>query len=175
MNCCSLALYLLVCTDLTRSKVHYISPSVDGPCPQTAPSCLTLSKFATHSPQNFTDVSLLFLPGYHTLDQELLLADGHNLTISKYSNHEDAVLIECTSRLGRFDISETISVSIKGLQFIGCGGNRVAQVTWLIIANSTFQNGVYDTLNESPFSVALRPVLVLNKVDTVNLVRSRFF
>ena len=161
----SLLLFLLVYADFTSSKEHYImiTPSLDSPCPQNASSCLTLSQFAVNSSHNKTDTSLLFLPGNHTLDQELLLAHGHNFSMNKYAKDNETVFIECTSQLGRFDISEAISASIKGLHFIGCGSNKVSNVTWLTIADSTFQD-VKDK----------NTVLVISGVYAANIVSSQF-
>ena len=160
---CLLLFLLAYYTDFTHSKVHYITPSLDSPCPQYAFSCLALSQFAANSSDNETDVSLLFLPGYHTLDQEVLLAHGHNFSMSKYAKHNETVCVECNSQLGRFDVSETTYVSIKSLTFIGCGGNRVSQVTQLIIADSTFQ----EVQEKST-------VLEINDVNMTNIVRSQF-
>ena len=158
-----LLLFLSECADFTYSKVHYITPSLDGPCPQYASSCLTLSQFASNSSHNETDVSLLFLEGNHTLDQELLLAHGHNFSMCKYANDNETVFVKCNNQLGRFEISETTYVSIKSLTFIGCGGNRVSQVTRLTISNSTFQ----EVQEKST-------VLVINYVIATNIDRSQF-
>ena len=135
----SLLLCLLVYADFAYSKVHYIRPSLDSPCPQNASSCITLSQFAVNSSHNETDISLLFLRGNHTLDRELLV-HGHNFSMSKYVKDNERAYVECISQLGRFNISEATSASIKGLHFIGCGSNRVSQVTWLTIADSIFQD-----------------------------------
>ena len=158
----SLLLCLLVYADFTYSKVHYIRPSLDIPCPQNASSCITLSQFAANSSHNEKDISLLFLRGNHTLDRELL-AHRHKFSMSKYEKDNERAYVECISQLGRFNISEATSVSIKGLHFIGCGSNRVSQVTWLTIADSIFQ----DVEDNST-------VLELNGVDIANIERSQF-
>ena len=159
----SLLLCLLVYADFTYSKVHYIRPSLDSPCPQNASSCLTLSQFAANSSHNETDISLLFLPGNHTLSRELLLAHGHNFSMSKYEKDNERVFVQCISQLGRFNISEATSVSIKCLHFIGCGSNRVSQVIRLTIADSIFQ----DVEDNST-------VLELNRVYIANIETSQF-
>ena len=159
----SLLLCLLVYADFTYSKVHFIRPSLDRPCPQNASSCLTLSQFAANFSHNETDISLLFLGGNHTLDQELLLAHGHNFSMSKYEKDNERVFVECISQLGRFNISEATSVSIKCLHFIGCGRNRVSQVIRLTIADSIFQ----DVEDNST-------VLELNRVHIANIETSQF-
>ena len=156
----SLLLCLLVYADFTYSKVHYIRPSLDSPCPQNTSSRLTLSQFAANSSHNEKYTTLLFLPGNHTLDQELLLAHGHNFSMSKYEKDNECVPVECVGQLGRFNISEATSVSIKSLYFIGCGSNRVSQVT---IADDIFK---YVEDNST--------VLELNGVDIANIKRSQF-
>ena len=155
--------FLLAYADFTYSKVHYITPSLDSPCPQYASSCFTLSQFAANSSHNETDVSLLFLPGNHTLDQELLLANGHNFSMSKYAKSNETVYVECISHFGKFDISETTSVSINCLYFIDCSNTRISKVTWLTITDSTFQGVKYEST-----------VLDINKVINTIIVRSQF-
>ena len=157
-----LLLFLLVYADTVISKVHYITPSLDGPCPQNS-SCLTLSQFAANSSYIETDTSLLFLPGKHTLDQELLLAQVNNFSMTKDGVGNATVFVECSTHSGRFHISETASVSINGLHFIGCGSNNVSQVNWLTITSSTFQ-GVQEG----------NAVLVVNEVSTATIVRCSF-
>ena len=160
----SLLLLLLVYADFTYSKVHYITPSLDVPCHHNVTSCLTLSQFAGNSSHNETDLSLLFLQGNHMLDQELFLAHGHNFSMTKYAQDDKKVFVECTSQLGRFDISEVIYVSIEDLHFIGCGSNRVSQVTWLAIEDSFFQD-VQDTNGK---------VLELNEIYSAKIERTCF-
>ena len=157
-----LLLFLLVYTDTVFSKVHYITPSLDGPCPQNS-SCLTLSQFAANSNYIEMDTSLLFLPGNHTLDRELLLAQLNNFSMTKDGVGSETIFVECSTRSGRFHISETTSVSIHGLHFIGCGSNNVSQVNWLTITSSTFQ-GVQ----------AGNTVLVLDEVSVATIDRCSF-
>ena len=83
--------------------------------------------------------------------------------MSKYEKDNECVPVECVGQLGRFNISEATSVSIKSLHFIGCGSNRVSQVTRLTIADSIFQYVEDNTT-----------VLELNGVDIANIKRSQF-
>ena len=157
-----LLLFLLVYADTVFSKVHYITPSLDGPCPQNS-SCLTLSQFAANSSYIETDTSLLFLPGNHTLDRELLLAQVNNFSMTKDGIGNETVFVECSTYSGTFHISETTSVSINGLHFIGCGSNNISQVNWLTITSSTFQ-GVQEG----------NTVLVLNEVSVATIDKCSF-
>ena len=160
-----LLVFLLVYADVTYSKVYYITPSPNGPCPSQNFSCLTISQFAANSSYNETDISLLFLPGNHTLDRELLLAQVNNFSMTRYGldNETVTVIVECSTRYGRFRISETTSVSLKGLHFISCGSNSVSQVKWLTITCTKFQ-GVQNR----------NTVLKLNEVSNATIVKTYF-
>ena len=149
--------------DFTYSKVHYITPSPNGPCPQKF-SCLTLSQFAVDSSYNESDVSLFLLPGNHTLDRELLLAHRDNVSLSKDgAENETEVFVECFNQSARLYISGTTSATIKDLNFIGCVDNKVSHVSWLTISGTTFQ-GV--TNRDS--------VLVLSEVIAGFMIRTSF-
>ena len=164
----SLAQYLLVLllvyAGTTYSEVHlvHITPSLDGPCPQNS-SCLTLSQFAADSSYNETDISLLFLPGSHTLDQKLLITHGNNFAMTKDGLDNETVYVKCSNQSAHLCISDTISATIKDLHFIDCGDNKVSHVSWLTISGTTFQ-GV--TKRDS--------VLELSEVSAATIVTSSF-
>ena len=155
---------LFVNADFTYCKVHYyITPSLDVSCPQDP--CLTLSQFAANSSSyhgNETNMLLFFLPGNHSLDRELSLAHADNFSMTKDAHYE-TVFVECVSESERFDISETTFVSIKGLHFIGCGGNTVTQVDQFILEDTIFQG-----------MEGSGTALVLNVVAAASIVRSSF-
>ena len=169
-----LLMFLLVYVDFTYGEVHYITPSQDIPCPQNS-SCLTLSEFAAISSYNETEfaaissynetdlVSLLLLPGNHTLDRELSLTQVSDFSITKYGLDNEMVFVECSTPWGRFHISETDTTSIDGIHFIGCGNNKVSQVKWLTITGSIFQS-VRDKST----------VLEISEVSAATIFRSSF-
>ena len=163
-----LLLFLLVHANFTFSKKFYIRTMLDNSCPRDnhSSSCVTLSQFiAADYDYNETDIHLLFLPGHHTLIGELFLTHKDNFSMTKYAQGNETVFIECTNRIdiGRFDIKRTTSAYLNGLNFIGCGNNRVTNVIWLTIADSTFHS-VEDKST----------VLELYNIDTAKIVRSHF-
>ena len=131
--------FLLVHTAFTNGTVElYITPSVDSSCPQDP--CLTLSQFAadlSNYTGNETNISLVFLPGNHTLEGELSLYGADNFSMESQDN--ETVVIECASRSARFIVNETTFVSIKRLHFIGCGVNTVTTVEELVVEDTIFQ------------------------------------
>ena len=68
------------------------------------------------------------------------------------------VIIECPSQYERFVIKDTTFAAIKGLHFIGCGGNTVTRVEELVVEDTIFQGvegegkGTALVLNEVNFT-----------------------
>lgn len=161
---------LLVVCDIdvikSSSKDFYIMPSSNSSCPQ-GQSCLTLLQFAAISRRfhgNDTNVTLYFLPGHHYFNQKLLLIGVNNFTMTKDVQHgNDIVLVDCLRQHGKFEISKTMFVLIKDLQFTACGPNTIASVNRFILKDSTFW---------------IRPwadkQLILNGVANASILRSYF-
>ena len=170
MNCffiCDLLLvFLLVYGDSANSSQenYYITPSLSVDCP--GDPCLTLAQLAANSASylgNETNTSLSFLPGNHSLDGELSFSHADNFSMTKVTEGNGTVFVECGSRSGRLNISETTFVTIKGMHFIGCSDNRISQVEWFVIEDTIFQ-GVEGR----------GTALVLNEVTAAFVERSSF-
>ena len=140
---------------------HYITPSPDIPC-RNSP-CLTLSQFADNSSNSTGNVSLIFLTGHHTLNRELVLSGADNFSMESQDN--ETVMIECLHQSERFVLYETTFAAIKGLYFIGCGGNIVSAVEELAIQDTTFQGAEREGRGTA---------LVLNEVNYTKIIRSSF-
>ena len=120
-------------------EVHYnIIPSQNAPCPQDP--CLTISQFAANSSIYHGDemsISLFYLPGNHNLDRELSLMEVGNISMTNNAN--ESIMFECVGPSGRFVFNRTNFVLIKGLYFVGCGGNTVTQVNQFVVQDTIFQ------------------------------------
>ena len=150
----------LVHANFASGHVHYITPSHNLSCPQQP--CFTLSELAADSNlSRTTNVTLLLLPGNHHLNHELVISDANNVSVTKLGG---SVFVRCTSQSGRFKISRTTTVSIKGLHFMGCGGNLVTQVNRLTIEDTIFQ-GIEGS----------GTALVLNGTVEANIVTCSYF
>ena len=128
--------FLLVGAVSAQCTAHYyITPSPDIPCPEDP--CLTLSQFAANSSNHFGNISLILLPGNHTLNREFILSGAH--TFSMESQDNEIVKIECQSQSGKFIVDETTFASIQGLHFIGCGGNAFTKLEELVVEDTIFE------------------------------------
>lgn len=120
----TLVFFYAMCADFTISNVNYyhITPSAQNvSCPQEP--CLTLSQFATNSSQYDSNITLLFQPGNHSFEFELFMVKAINITMVANVQDNEVAFVRCTSQSGRFRIRHSIFVLIKGLHFVGCGGN----------------------------------------------------
>ena len=166
--------FLLVGAVSAQSKVHYITPSLDIPCPEDP--CITLSQLAADSSNHSGYTSLIFLPGNHTLNRELILSGAENFSMEPQGN--ETVMIECTSEYERFIINETTIATIKALHFIGCGLNTVTTVKELIVEDTIFQGvegegrGTALVLNEVNFT-KIRECMFISNTPGNNSERHR--
>ena len=151
-----------------RGQVTYhVTPSPNVTCPQDP--CLTLAQFAVNSFKytgQESNVSLIFLPGYHDLENELVLFHSDNISLmADLSQDNSSVIVRCGCELGRFLINDTSFALIKGLHFIGCGPSTVTGVELLVIEDTTFQGAPEGSRGTA---------LMLNKVYSANIEASSF-
>ena len=136
-----LILFMQAYANFASCKVYYIASSLSASCPQE--HCLTLSQFAASSNHYLGNdpnihATLFLLPGNHSLDTSLTVS--HTESFSMINTHNSVtVFVNCASRFGRLEISQTSVASFKGLHFIGCGGNRFIRVDQLILEGTIFQ------------------------------------
>ena len=128
-------LVLLTYTNLASGTVYFITSIQNTSCPQQP--CLTLSQLADYSTRNSTNITLLFLPGNHSLNGKLSFTNLDSFLMLKYN--AQTVTVTCTSQSGSFEISQTTTVSVKGLQIIGCGGIVIELVNQFTLENTIFQ------------------------------------
>ena len=156
-------LLLVVYTELTFSDVqYYITPNdiVKRPCPK---NCLTLSQFADITSRLNNNVSLLFLPGNHTLLKVLSVENLNDFSAMKYEKEKGEVFVKCDG-IGRFIMSKIALVLVKGFHFFGCGENRVNEVDYFVLETSTFQS-----------TEDRRTVLFLDEAKMARISNSSFF
>ena len=140
---------LLIYSKSTHSNVskvqYYVTPSPHISCSRDP--CLTLSQFtanSSHYIENVTEVSLVFLPGNHSLDRELSVSDTHNFSMELESplKSNEPAFIKCANKFARFVVNDTTFTSIKGLHFIACHYNIIKTVEDTLLVEDTIFQGV---------------------------------
>ena len=133
----STLLIILCSLNQADSEVYCITTKT--PDLRNIQPCLTLSQFATNLSRYLhsnTTSTLVFLPGTHHLSNV-------NLTLSHMENflmksENLTAKIKCTSD-SNFHFSQTQSIHITNLEFIGCGGNQVNHVEEFLVNNTKFE------------------------------------
>ena len=98
-------------------------------------SCMTLSQFAGTDYGHVPGVTLLLLPGNHSLDVKLSLS---NISEFRMLNSQStSAEIFCESPAGIL-IEEVDTILVNGLTFVGCGEIVFNNIFHLLINNSTF-------------------------------------
>ena len=148
---CQKSLLLIVLlTSCSTQGTYYVTPTLDIPCP--GEPCHTLSQYAIEQYfENFTgDVRMEFLPGNHTLEQTISLANLTQLTLHRDSSFfpeitSRIVISVCDWQTRRgFLFAGITELNISGLAFISgvCGGGLAILESGQKsdIAYSMFQN-----------------------------------
>ena len=122
---------------LLLSDVYHITPSASDPCPTE--TCLTLSQFADNSTNflNSTNTTLIFLPGNHNLESQILFANVSNISMLTMSSLSSNSVITC-GHDASFKFVSVNGVYVGGLKFVGCAGNKVESVEQFILECSSF-------------------------------------
>ena len=79
--------------------------------------CITLSEFATSINISATKQSLIFLPGYHTLDSDIYIFNVAQFSLILSSDYSSSVSITCQHN-SRFKFENVGHVVIKNLTFL---------------------------------------------------------
>ena len=119
---------------LAQSETYYIKPSQADSCPNNEQQCRTLSDFAAEN-SNSTKITLIMLPGNHSLVTNLSFSDLINLTV--YSENNSAV-VGCDLTVS-FSFESVEEVFLKNMHFIGCGGNLIRDVGRFVLQGTTFK------------------------------------
>ena len=150
--------YLNISFGEEESDVIYIRP-MNVQCPSE--SCLTLSQFA----QNTTveHKSVVFLPGDHNLDTEIVVA---NISMVFMIPNSSLVTIHCQN-MTYFKFYKIKYLLIMGLNFIGCTNNKVISVNQCVI-----QNSVFLSQQNIPGGTALDVILANTEIKNCSFVHN---
>ena len=160
------ALALMYNFNLAISKKHYISPKHDqsGPCKENH-QCSILSQFADEYPTRHLESStdLVLLPGMHYLKSDLRIIDIQKFEMISYSSNASIIICDKSSR---FTWTGVHHVLISGINFRGCGLNKVDSVEHFEIMNSTFIESVH---SHKTLFVIHSNVTIINSTFIFNL------
>ena len=101
---------------------------------------ITLSQFINNdwtSDNRCNDTKLIFSAGIYGLDSELVVENVHSFSMFAWPGSSSKVVITCNHN-ARFKFSNISSVTVSGLEFIGCFDNYMISVDNFHIESSGF-------------------------------------
>ena len=114
----------------------FIKPSLNSRCP--VKTCLTLSQLSVSDSLYENTILLHFLPGDHVLESEISITNISNFSMTSISPGSASIFCHQNAN---FQFEGIKKVSIKGLNFLGCGSNRVELVMYFLVENTGFIGG----------------------------------
>ena len=131
---------------------YYIIPSVHTPhTPCLEESCLSLHQFAANTDHFDPNVSLIFLPGYHSLDTNLTVPPVIELSMRASSTLSPSPIIFCREQASITFYSVDV-VNVSHLKFVGCRGHQVTLVNTYLLEAVVFVNHTESVLQFLPSS-----------------------
>ena len=115
-----------------QCAVYHITPGLQ--CLEE--SCVTLSQFAANpSIHHEPNMTLVLLPGNHSLNVSIQIANLHEFRIETRAGFDADIL--CTESVNLY-LNHIDQVKISGVNFIGCKGSRFESVNQVSLENLTF-------------------------------------
>ena len=126
-------LLLFYSLNQVASEEYYITANSIDLC---TPSCLTLTEFVTNFSHLLNpDITLVFSPGIHYLNDDLTMPNSGNFTITSQNLTAE---IRC-ERYSQVVFNHSLNVDITNLEFVGCGGIQGLRVDRFVANNATFR------------------------------------
>ena len=154
-----------MCTaTVAANEVQYIirssqSQSCADQCSKSdcASNELTLSQFVNSTSSYLTNnTRLIFSPGNYSLESELVAENVHSFSMSAWPMRATIIC----GKNSRFEFRNISTVSVSGLEFIGCFENHVVSIDLFQLQNSQFfgngqvlVNGTVLTIEDSTASL----------------------
>ena len=114
--------------------------SCDNQCSCSVCYDITLSQFIKNSwtcDNHCDDITLIFLGGNYNLESELIVENVHSFSMYAWPGSSTKVGITC-GHDARFKFRNVSTVTVSGLEFVGCFENNVVAVDHFQLENSGF-------------------------------------
>ena len=167
----TIALMILQLMTCQCRQIFYIRSTGSLFCPQNVSSlhCKDLDSFASERQLISVNTSLLFLSGYHYLDETVLISNIAEFLMAPYSGNIDGERIQITCsdyESGGISIDNVVHVRIDSIEFHSCGHNvnrRGNEVLILrSVQHSVITNSIWNKSRSSAIFMFNCSAVVLN-------------
>ena len=137
--------------------------------------CLTLSQLSYFSNGHLgvDDIALLFEPGEHHLDLKLQISilNSFSMIANTTSSSNSNVTIICNRGTG-FTFTGGHNIYVKGLNFVGCTGNKLEYIDQFTMEDSHFVGRKRNPVTSNPYT--LGSILNIFRSTSVTFIRTSF-
>ena len=141
----------------TADNVYCVTPTATSCsfCPHNSTKCTTLSEYAQEPEVYFTsDTTIVFLPGNHSLDVDIRVANVARLTIYGESSTGNAATVVCIGSVG-LSFTSMVEFKMQFLTFHHCGRNSSPHGNYALLLQSTQLGEVVNCSFHKSFGTAL--------------------
>ena len=117
------ALLLSTLSCCSAENVYCVTPTGTScsTCPHNSTHCATLSQYTQQAESYFTsNTTMVFLPGDHTLDMNITVANISRMTMYGESSSDYAARFVCNGSVG-LSFMSIVDLKIHSLTFTSCG------------------------------------------------------
>ena len=127
----TLVLTVIVLALPSTGTILTVQPNSTTPCDNEP--CFTLSEYVQNGSKYFntSNITLQFLPGDHTLDSSLIIADIQHLNILGNGSSPTPSRVECTGSNVGFEFRNISEVTVRDMTFILCGRSHAIYIPFL--------------------------------------------
>ena len=121
---------LLINTDCSAENVYCVTPTATSCsfCPHNN-HCATLSEYAQEAELYFTSITtMVFLPGDHTLDMNIAVANISRLTMRGESCSSSRATVVCSGSVS-LSFTSMVDFKIDSLAFTSCSRKSITKPT----------------------------------------------
>ena len=143
----------------TADNVYCVTPTATSCsfCPHNSSKCTTLSEYAQEPEVYFTsDTTIVFLPGNHSLDVDIRVANVARLTIHGESSTSNTATVVCIASVG-LSFTSMVEFKIQFLSFHCCGKSGLISPrgNYALLLQSTQLGEVVNCSFHKSFGIAL--------------------
>ena len=151
----ALLVAVIVSGSCSPEDTYYIKPLSNTTC-TSAQFCITLSEFAQHNSTPTKNMTLMFLPGDHTLGTNISVADTNSYSLLGVLQN---ATIKCEENVG-FTFFNILHIRIHHLVFTSCGIYRAV--------------GIDDVIYDPPRVITQKFALFMDSILQIDITNSSF-
>ena len=144
------ALLITTLSYCSAENVYCVTPTAAScsSCPHNATNCTTLSEYSQEAELYFTsNTTMVFLPGDHTLDTNIIVANVARLTMCGESSSGNRATVVCSGSVG-LSFTSMVDFKMQYLGFTACSrSSRYNSTIYLNVAVVLLQSAELSLVN----------------------------